>query len=421
MNDVPDLIDIVSKWRDPDWPSDDFGLDADLDDIELLPVTAWRTLADLKSSEFVEPLVNLICEFDEFDDWSQIELPHVFGKIGKPAIAAIVRLANDADKPNFIRSIAAEGLQRVAEYHAETRDEIVTCLTEMITKAAPGDIEFNSTLLVGLVELQAVEAAEAIEQAFANDYLDVGVIGDWQAVRKKLGVEGLGLKMPERPYNSIERLRHHIGIGIFSDRPLVDGDERISEAEQAYYDRAYDLFSKSNEAKQVVDGFGDLGWFRTLLDFGLNYRGEIVDQMTIASVEDFVFDYTVRKVSTEPEKAAWIVFELTKFWEYLDRVFELPDAKSIIQWLKTDGMVESLEEDLSDPQNYDMAKSLVMAGKNAGYDMTSQEGIAEFMAAYNRSLASNRVSKSTASGRQRVGRNDPCPCGSGKKFKKCCL
>lgn len=23
--------------------------------------------------------------------------------------------------------------------------------------------------------------------------------------------------------------------------------------------------------------------------------------------------------------------------------------------------------------------------------------------------------------RRKVGRNDPCPCGSGKKFKKCCL
>jgi preprotein translocase subunit SecA len=23
--------------------------------------------------------------------------------------------------------------------------------------------------------------------------------------------------------------------------------------------------------------------------------------------------------------------------------------------------------------------------------------------------------------RERVGRNEPCPCGSGKKFKKCCL
>ena len=23
--------------------------------------------------------------------------------------------------------------------------------------------------------------------------------------------------------------------------------------------------------------------------------------------------------------------------------------------------------------------------------------------------------------RNKIGRNDPCPCGSGKKFKKCCL
>jgi uncharacterized protein YecA (UPF0149 family) len=22
---------------------------------------------------------------------------------------------------------------------------------------------------------------------------------------------------------------------------------------------------------------------------------------------------------------------------------------------------------------------------------------------------------------KKVGRNDPCPCGSGKKYKKCCL
>ncbi len=27
----------------------------------------------------------------------------------------------------------------------------------------------------------------------------------------------------------------------------------------------------------------------------------------------------------------------------------------------------------------------------------------------------------TRSGHTKVGRNDPCPCGSGKKFKRCCL
>jgi len=31
-----------------------------------------------------------------------------------------------------------------------------------------------------------------------------------------------------------------------------------------------------------------------------------------------------------------------------------------------------------------------------------------------------RVEPRVAGG-QKVGRNDPCPCGSGKKYKKCCL
>jgi preprotein translocase subunit SecA len=32
----------------------------------------------------------------------------------------------------------------------------------------------------------------------------------------------------------------------------------------------------------------------------------------------------------------------------------------------------------------------------------------------------SRVEPRTASG-EKIGRNDPCPCGSGKKYKKCCL
>ncbi|MBO0798476.1 MAG: SEC-C domain-containing protein [Blastocatellia bacterium] len=35
----------------------------------------------------------------------------------------------------------------------------------------------------------------------------------------------------------------------------------------------------------------------------------------------------------------------------------------------------------------------------------------------------NRLRKATvplSGSKQKIGRNDPCPCGSGKKFKKCC-
>ncbi len=52
--------------------------------------------------------------------------------------------------------------------------------------------------------------------------------------------------------------------------------------------------------------------------------------LTTESVEQFVFEYIPRKVSTEPEQATSIVLELTMFWQYVNRVFELPNAMSII-------------------------------------------------------------------------------------------
>ena len=36
---------------------------------------------------------------------------------------------------------------------------------------------------------------------------------------------------------------------------------------------------------------------------------------------------------------------------------------------------------------------------------------------YREALYEREVAKTL---QEKVGRNDPCPCGSGKKFKKCC-
>lgn len=423
-DDIPQLIKIACKWSDPDWPDEDSDRVGDSDEVDLLPVTAWRTLADLKCSEAVEPLIGMLCELDEYDDWSLGDLPHVFGKIGEPAIEALVRLANDAEQQEFVRSIAVEGLRWVAEYYPEARKEIVVHLTKLLTNASHNVIELNSTVLFTLVDLQAVEAAEAIEEAFSRNRLDIGMIGDWEAVRQKLGVEGLGLEMPKHPHNSTKQFRIRMGMGIFSDDRIFGEDGCIEAAEEAYYKRAESLFSQSKEAEQVLESYGELRWFRMFLEFGTRYLGEVVDRMSLNSVTEFVFEYVPRKVSTEAESAASIILELTKFWEYLQRVYNLPAAKQIIEWLSTDGLVDELKTELANPANFGMAKSMVMAGISAGYDMSSEQGVAEFIAVYNRSLlppAGLPSSGTIVSSQRRVGRNDPCPCGSGKKYKKCCL
>ena len=429
--DVPGLVDIVRKWGDPDWPDDVDGSPIDEDDAELLPVTAWRTLADLKADAAVEPLVNVLCALeDEYDDWASEELPHVFGKIGNSASEPLIEVAKNRDNPEFIRSIAARGLRCVADCHAETRDRVVACLTEMMVHAVESDLDFNTTLMVELVRLHAVEAAEPIERAFAANLLDLGMMGDWERVRKQLGVEGLGLTMPEHPHNSVERLRSKMGFSIFSDRPIFQDGDIEDEAADAYYERAYETFSRSSEAQPIVEQHGDVEWFQMLLEFGLNYLGETVDEMTPSSVMEFVLDYVPRKVSTDADSAASIIGELSAFWKYLDRVYKLPAAKAIVERLETKGLVAELEANLSDSPNFGIAKSFFMLGKNAGYDMTSEAGMAKFTAAYNRLLSSPRASAAPLSAAplsaapvaksQRVGRNAPCPCGSGKKFKKCC-
>lgn len=62
--------------------------------------------------------------------------------------------------------------------------------------------------------------------------------------------------------------------------------------------------------------------------------------------------------------------------------------------------------------------------------ISSAEGMASMMALANLANSAGRVRGrigetpriiGAPTRRQSVGRNDPCPCGSGRKFKKCCL
>lgn len=434
--DVPALINIARKWSDVEELRGLERYAPEQDEPDLLPITAWRTLADLKAEAAAEPLADMLRELgDEEDDWSLEELPHVFGKIGKSSIDPLTRLGRDKSVTDFVRSIAVSGLRYVAQYHPHTRDGIVATLTEMMASASEDQMLVNTTLLTELVELQAVEAAEPIERAFAADLVDVGMMGDWEVVRRRLGVQGLGLPMPKNPHNSVEEIRTHMGIGVFSERPIygLSEDKFDDEAATTYLERTYDAFAKSAEAQHVIARFDHLQWSDSLIRFGLDYSGEVVDAMTLATVEEFLFEYVPRKVSTDASSAAAIVYELTMFWQFLDRVYQLPEANSIVAWLETDELVPQLEEAMSDPANFGMAKAMFMRGQATGYDMTTEAGLAAFMMDYNRSLSSRPKPPSSLRGydpllvtkpivrEQHVGRNDPCPCGSGKKYKKCCL
>ena len=89
--------------------------------------------------------------------------------------------------------------------------------------------------------------------------------------------------------------------------------------------------------------------------------------------------------------------------------------------LKEENPIEDLSEDTQVNLVFDKAllyKNMVAAKADWLYDLPQWKEIfseEELKALYKEQRDSGTVRKP-----KKIGRNDPCPCGSGKKYKKCC-
>ncbi len=164
-----------------------------------------------------------------------------------------------------------------------------------------------------------------------------------------------------------------------------------------YIDGMMQEFSDSPEAEPIIEATGDIGWAGMLMHYAIDYIGVTPAEMTLADVNEVLFELFPREVSTEPESAPEIIEELTAFWRFLDRQYELPHAGRILAALD-DNAVNRLKQALSDPTNFGMAKSLFMFGSEAGFDMSSQEGLDEAMLAYNTLVARQSLSGPSVEG-----------------------
>ena len=176
----------------------------------------------------------------------------------------------------------------------------------------------------------------------------------------------------------------------------VDGD-RDEERYQALFDVLMPQFAESPEARACAAGGGGCGhWAAMFLDYYFNYLGDTVSKITPRDVREVVFELIPRKVAVESDAAAEIVLELRAFWEFLGREYRLPQAAAIVTLLSDEAIVR-LKGLLADPRNFGMAKSFVMKGHAAGFDMTTEQGTAEFMAAYNAEIHARRAGASAES------------------------
>ena len=221
------------------------------------------------------------------------------------------------------------------------------------------------TLALGLTKLLREEAES---MRFAWDGGDV--VSRTYVIPANGGEVEVSFTVPHDSmvFDTVEDL-HQALLALGEEEELWDAELRPA-IEQALLDR----FSASPEAS----GLKDKGVLSLFLEFSQAYFNATVLTLSAHELREIIFEIVPRKVSVGSPKAGDYIAELRAFYRYLGREFGLVHAGECLEVLGEHAVAE-LEQALSDPKNFGLTKSLVMQGKDAGFDMNSKEGIEAWM------------------------------------------
>lgn len=392
-----------------------------------VPLHAWRTLGQLRSPEAISPLIALFEELVE-DDWALEELPKVMGMIGQAAIGPLSAYLKEPQYKEFSRVMAVDGLANTAKQHPNTRDQVIQYYQDYMQTPDETTILLNGLLIAYLLDLKAKEAITDIRQFFEKGCVDITCAGDLEDVEIELGFR------TERstPKPDIAQL---YGLDTSEEPKKPSGDDVL----------------------EIID--------YTLLRYG--HDDSILD---VSEMDGFLTALACAPETIMPSEwmpAIWGGEELMPEWEsnkdvvpFTEAVFKLynqiiqslneDDLQALFHEREVDGKIYSIVDEwcngfirginLWGPLTADNAavvKKLIQPQRlfvtEAGFekletmDENEVEAQQQLIEPNVRNLFQHFLKQRKQAitpivrDKEKIGRNDPCFCGSGKKFKKCCL
>ena len=182
--------------------------------------------------------------------------------------------------------------------------------------------------------------------------------------------------------------------------------------------------TQRNKASEVI---------RLFVEYSYNYVGVAPGGWGRRQVIECCVEVLPRKVSGELKFFQAVAPVLSAFFTFLAEKGLLLNGDALAKTVA--GLDREIVAASQDTRNWGPAKALVMAAQQAGVDVSDQQALNQFIDEYNQRFSRTLPERQpapflpTASlaprapvrhSEPKIGRNDPCGCGSGKKFKKCC-
>jgi len=176
------------------------------------------------------------------------------------------------------------------------------------------------------------------------------------------------------------------------------------------------------------------GVVRFFAEYSFRYIGAEPEKWSRSVLRECCVEVLPRKVSAGLAFFQAVVPVLSAFFAFLAETGRLSNARDLAKTVaELDCEIVAASQD---GRNWGPAKAFIMAAEQAGVDTCDQQALSQFMIEYNlRQVARMQARQAapvlpppspaapatpTRYSPPKPGRNDPCPCGSGKKFKKCC-
>lgn len=282
----------------------------------------------------------------------------------------------DSNWPPFL----ALNFERGADLDPALRKEISAHGWKVAGRSAyPCPVAVDTQLMHRPLTVRELCIIEATSRALARMAQEASILrAAWQGAQRisrtsSVPTHGGDVEVTLR---TLERHRE-IDDPILGLIALESASDELDAEERAPLEIALmDEFAASPEGAV----FNQLDTCGLVMDLAADYLGVTIAGLDADGLDEVLFEIMPRKVSIDPSEAPAIVEELRAFYEFLKRTRDFSEADDCLDVLGGDAAGE-LHGALSDRTRFGMAKSLVMAGQQAGFDMHTQEGIDAWMRA----------------------------------------
>ncbi|CAN5924714.1 hypothetical protein BH11MYX4_BH11MYX4_41640 [soil metagenome] len=294
------------------------------------------------------------------------------------AADAIKRGEEPSVPPHF-----ALNFERGAELSPALRKEIAEHRWEVAGASAyPWLVAVDGDLVARPPDAEEVTIAEAIalalpqvleeRQPLLDAWSEGAPFARTLRVTTHAGDVEVTLRAPVTPRSNREWSPHDL-LGALAALD-EDGDEIDHDARRALEDELVRRFVASPEATSLTD----IQSCHFVMDFAADYFGMTIATLGPTELREIIFEIIPRKVSIDASQARWVIEESRAFFSFLERELGLEQAGACLRVLGRDA-VKKLEAALSDRRNFGMAKSVMLAGREAGFDVETKEGIEAWM------------------------------------------